>query len=199
MSFHEKKQEFSFGSNLSTPQNNFYNSSLFATTGAIANGVHTQVLSSTSSSPISSAASSPILDAARHTVKKKKRYKKKGSTTHIDYNMISRQFCQYYYTNVDAKNSEIVKLYKNFSGMNFNGEEYKGESIVGKYKQIYSNNTKHIIQQIQAVPDGSRRINVMVIGDVRVNDQQRKFTQYFHLCWLGDESYWLKDTIFSFI
>lgn len=131
----------------------------------------------------------------------KKQKKEKGSITHINYNAVATEFSKYYYTCLDTKNMEILNLFKSKSMMNFYKEEYKGEYIISKYKQIFENNIKHNIEQIIAIPDGSRRINVMITGTICIGDEAgpKQFTQYFHLCWLGDGQYWIKDTIFTFI
>ena len=126
--------------------------------------------------------------------------KKKSNKTQIDYNNIGKKFIEYYYNYIENKNIEILKLFKSYSIMKFCGDEFKSNNIITKYSQIFKNNIKHTIQNIHALPDGSRRINIIVTGYIIINGGNKKyFTQYFHLCSLGDGSYWIKDTIFSFI
>jgi hypothetical protein len=122
-----------------------------------------------------------------------------NSNKNINYNEISHNFIQYYYNLIDSHNTDISKLYKNYSCMNFCKQEYTGDTIFLKYLEIYKNCIKHTIETISAIPDGNRRINILVTGVVCINNINYKFTQFFHLCLLDDNRYWIKSTIFSLV
>jgi hypothetical protein len=121
------------------------------------------------------------------------------SNKNMNYNEIAQNFIKYYYDLVDNHNVNIQNLFKNYSCMTFCNQEYKGDTILLKYQEIYKHLTKHVIENIHAIPDGNRRINILVTGILYIDNIPRKFTQFFHLCILDDNSYWIKSTMFSLV
>lgn len=122
------------------------------------------------------------------------------SKTPEQYNEIACDFVNWFYDKLDEKDEPIDNMFKSKSTMTFCDEECAGENIIVKYNEICENNTVHKVEQVIADPDGSRRINVLVVGNVSIdNHEPQKFTQYFQLCWLKNDGYWIKDTMFTFI
>lgn len=132
---------------------------------------------------------------------------KKASITDVDHKSISSQFVKFYFSflnNTDSSKKDLWKdLYRDYSKMLFCQQEFKGSAIFSKYRDVVKSGSKHTITQISSVADGSRRINVQVIGKIVFSKdgvkQEKLFTQYFQLCWLRDNKYWIASTIFSLI
>ena len=100
---------------------------------------------------------------------------------------ISNNFVTFYYTAIDQNPNNLVNsngefIYKEHSEYCIQGVTLKGQNnIFNRLMELHSRGSKHNINSIDIIPSGSRRINIVVTGQIQLDGFTYSFTEYFHL------------------
>ena len=118
---------------------------------------------------------------------------------------VLNQFIPYYYSLLnDQKFEELIKFYKQFTEIVFEGNYYKGEELQNLFNLIITSNIKFEIKSFDYLMSGNHRMNVLVTGVITVNHTTTKnFSEYLHFGKCKDKKnesgYWIQSSIFKAI
>ena len=115
----------------------------------------------------------------------------------IDYQLLAKQFVDFFYTKWVSAPTEFTMIFFEKSKMNLNGKILLGIDIVNELILI-QNNTNLQIQydSMHALDSGSRRIDIMVNGNIEKNHIKYKFSQYF-LIIFQDKTWKIQNSILN--
>lgn len=111
----------------------------------------------------------------------KKRTKGDQFVNKVDMNKICIDFITFYYTTLQNNCDELLNspLWKPYTKMNIDGMSCNFDLIVKFHKNLVGSNIEIISHQF--VPDGSRRLDIMVKGKITKNYENKMFVQSFAL------------------
>lgn len=118
---------------------------------------------------------------------------------------VLNQFIPYYYSLLnDQKFDELVKFYKQFTEIIFEGTYYKGEELQNLFSLIITSNIKFEIKSFDYLMSGNHRMNILVTGVITVNHiTSKNFSEYLHFGKCKDQKnesgYWIQSSIFKAI
>ena len=118
---------------------------------------------------------------------------------------VLNQFIPYYYSLLnDQKFEELIKFYKQFTEIVFEGNYYKGEELQNLFNLIITSNIKFEIKSFDYLMSGNHRMNILVTGVITVNHTTTKnFSEYLHFGKCKDKKnesgYWIQSSIFKAI
>ena len=97
------------------------------------------------------------------------------------------QFIAYYFQNIVTGKS--FNMLRDFTTFKYNNFEYKQTELVKLLQQI--NGMKSEVKQIQILPSGSRRFDIMITGEMN----EKHFSQYFMLTHEKKDDWYIKSSI----
>ncbi|KAL2919452.1 Nuclear transport factor 2 [Polyrhizophydium stewartii] len=116
-----------------------------------------------------------------------------------DINAIAKSFVDFYYSTFDRNRAELAPLYKEFSMMSFEGQQFRGADIVEKLQSLPFQRVQHQVVTVDAQPSNPQAgpLLVTVTGRLLVDDEQnpQHFSQTFQLVPEGT-SYFVFNDIF---
>ena len=104
-----------------------------------------------------------------------------------DPNIISTEFVKFYYTALDQNPNNLINIngefiYKEHSEYCIQGVTLKGQNnIFARLMELHRRGSNHNINSVDIIPSGSRRINILVTGQIQLDGFNYSFTEYFHL------------------
>jgi len=113
-----------------------------------------------------------------------------------NYNNIAYNFIQFYYDSLDKNLNNMFDINKNFiyketSEFCLQGVLTKGgEKIYSKLLELNQRGCQHKINSVDVVTSGSRRLNILVSGQIQLDGFTYSFTEYFHLASSKKENNW---------
>ena len=114
----------------------------------------------------------------------------------VDYNIIASNFVNFYYHNLDTNLSNLIDvngkfIYKGNSEYCIQGQIIKNqEQIYARLLELNKRGCAHNVHSIDVVTSGSRRLNILVTGQIKLDDFLYSFTEYFHLASGKKENEW---------
>ena len=114
---------------------------------------------------------------------------------------IVKQFINFYYNCLNEKNfKELVKLYKQYTEINFEGIRYRGEELQKLFESLNQNNLIFSLNSIDYLMSGNHRINILITGTVKKDDTVKIFSEYLHFGTCKDKKtneygYWIQSSI----
>ena len=109
---------------------------------------------------------------------------------------IATNFVNYYYTALDTNLNSLIDvngkfIYKNNSELCIQGVLSKGtDQIYQKIVELHKRGCKHKINSLDVVTSGSRRLNILVTGQIQLDGFVYSFSEYFHLASGKKEGDW---------
>lgn len=97
------------------------------------------------------------------------------------------QFITYYFQNIVTGKS--FNMLREFTTFKYNNFEYKHAELVKLLQQM--NGMKPQVKQIQILPSGSRRFDIMITGEMN----KKNFSQYFMLTHEKKNDWYIKSSI----
>lgn len=117
---------------------------------------------------------------------------------------IVNEFINYYYKILNDTNfEELLKFYKSYTEVNFEGTIYKGEGLCKLFELLSANKIVYTIKSIDYLMSGNHRINILITGTIRIGEIIKNFTEYLHFGKCKDKKneygYWIQSSIFRSI
>lgn len=113
----------------------------------------------------------------------------------IDIEMVVGEFINYYFVNFNNVNTLIENgIIKDYTTIKYENDKYTGETL----KLFFSNfqGTQFNINKINFLESGSRRIDIIVFGQMINGNFNVSFCQTFVLC-NNSDSWFIKNSIFT--
>jgi len=101
--------------------------------------------------------------------------------------LIAKNFVTFYYTCIDQNPNGLIDgngqfLYREHSEYCIQGTLLKGpQNIFTRLSELHNRGSIHNISSVDVIPSGSRRINIVVTGQIQLDGFTYAFTEYFHL------------------
>lgn len=115
----------------------------------------------------------------------------------IDYQLLAKQFVDFFYTKWVTSPNELTIIFFEKSKMNLNGKILLGIDIITELFLIQNNTNLRIhYDSMYALDSGSRRIDIMINGNLDKDHNKYKFTQYF-LIIFQDKTWKIQNSILN--
>lgn len=102
-----------------------------------------------------------------------------------------QQFVKFYFDNIIT--GKDYTMLRNFTIFKYQNVEYGNDSLINLFCQM--NNCKNTISNIECLPSGSRRFDIMITGKINSDT----FTQYFMLTNEKKDNWYIKSSIIMLI
>ena len=115
------------------------------------------------------------------------------------------QFINYYYKILNEKNfEELLKFYKQYTEINFEGIIYRGEELKKLFYLLSTNNIIYQMNSMDYLMSGNHRINILITGTIQIGEIIKNFSEYLHFGTCKDKKtneygYWIQSSIFRSI
>ena len=117
----------------------------------------------------------------------------------IDISKVVNDFIEYYFSNITTPEQIIIDgVIKEYTTIKFDNDKYTGDNLLLFLNQFSQNYTNFGIKKINFLESGSRRIDIIIIGDMKNVDFEVSFCQSFVLCNHSD-TWFIKNSIFTLI
>ena len=103
----------------------------------------------------------------------------------------ANNFISYYYNTIITGHD--LSMFRDFSVFKYQQKEYRNSSLLALLQQI--NLQKNNILNIEVMPSGSRRFDILIMGQMNENI----FSQYFMLTHEKADVWYIKSSIISLI
>jgi len=116
----------------------------------------------------------------------------------VDLNLIKEQFISFYYQNWFSNVSGLFQspIWKSYTKMMVDNVEMNSHQIVSWHNTFSKGGFK--IDRSQFIPDGARRMDIMVQGTMTLGTESRKMIQNFVILENGG-NWWIKSILVYFI
>jgi len=129
-------------------------------------------------------------------------YKGNNINQKIDPTIIANNFVNYYYQSIDTNPNNLINgkgqfIYKEKSEYCIQGLMLKGQTdIFNRLVELNKRGSKHKINSIDVITSGSRRLNILVCGQIQLDGFLYNFTEYFHLAnGKSSDDWWIQSSI----
>tara|TARA_B110000208_G_scaffold191674_1_gene259501 strand:- start:2950 stop:3360 length:411 start_codon:yes stop_codon:yes gene_type:complete len=124
---------------------------------------------------------------------------------------IVTEFIEFYYGILNSHDIEkIGELFKSKSQVIFDGKPCESLENIGElFSQLFRCEINLNIEKISSSNSGTRRFDILVNGVVTINEVQeetsevvqitRQYSQYLHLAYGNDKTFWIQKIIFMII
>jgi hypothetical protein len=103
----------------------------------------------------------------------------------------ANNFISFYYNKIVT--GEDLSMFRDFSVFKYQQQEYRDSSLIALLHQI--NQQKNNIINIEVMPSGSRRFDILIMGKMN----ETIFSQYFMLTHEKADVWYIKSSIISLI
>lgn len=118
--------------------------------------------------------------------------------------ILAKQFVNFYYENLNNKNFDLINQYlKEHTIFSSENVIYSHEKIIEYFNYLRLINIKYYNIKLDAIHSGSRRINVLVTGNITYLDNlvevNKSFSEFILFGTDNNKSYWIVISMFKII